>query len=554
LIKRWLNKAEESVMVHKMYSKKTTQPGNQRKKQSVSMDTPASVQSVPEPENLTGRLDSVMQMQSMIGNRATTRLLKQSAPVQAKLEVSPANDIYEQEAEHVADHVVASFSSSGAVAQGISATKPNTMRAVQRIMRMHSGSDTVGGKEVSSDVHAGIQQSRGSGQPLDHSVRSRMEGAFGRSFGNVRIHHNAASHTLNRSLQARAFTTGSDIFFKQGAYDPHSSAGQHLLAHELTHVVQQSGKVNRMMIQRAFDTSGGTWSYNTYKTIVEESKPGAEIELHFTPNNSVESSKVALVQKVKKIHNGKNLDAEKKVQEQAGTLVGNASKTAANRTTDSGEGHWDRALTYTNPVYGAQNLAAGKDISETASSKYDMSNENPAKRSNYQLGHRYNSFFGMKNNVRDAILWDKPNQPSAGPGTEMIFEVSAVSIAGPQKGTFYGSVEWGFQITGTEEEPQNNIIPFTVISQGTPSANMMELAEVWNNKPTIIGGNEVENTKMLTTKYTSLANTIDLTDATAVANAIKTIEDQLAALTGNDQKNANFELKFLKTKLKNLQG
>ncbi|PJF34084.1 MAG: hypothetical protein CUN57_00465, partial [Phototrophicales bacterium] len=252
--------------------------------------------------------------------------------------------------------------------------------------------------------------------------------------------------------------------------------------------------------------------------------------------------KIALTQKVKKMVNGKNLDLDKKQKEKKGTLFGNAAKTAANRTTDTGEGHWDRMLSATNPVYGAKNLEEGKDISKTEKSTFNMSEDlDPSERSNYQLGHRYNSWFGLKNNVREAILWDQPNVPTGADGTEMIFEVSAVSIKGPQKGTFYGSVEWGFRITGTEDDPQVNLVGPSIISQGTPSDSMMELAEIWNNKPTIVGGQEVENTKMLTTKYKSMANNIDLTDATAVNTAIELIEAQLPDLEGTDLKNAKFE-------------
>jgi len=66
-----------------------------------------------------------------------------------------------------------------------------------------------------------------------------MEGVFQVSFGQVRIHADPEADALNRGVAAVAFTVGSDIFFRAGAYQPHSAAGQHLLAHELTHVVQQ---------------------------------------------------------------------------------------------------------------------------------------------------------------------------------------------------------------------------------------------------------------------------------------------------------------------------
>jgi len=92
-------------------------------------------------------------------------------------------------------------------------------------------------------VEAGIEQARGGGQPLDRTVQRQMESAFGTNFSHVRVHTDSGANTLNHALSARAFTTGQDIFFRQGEYNPGSSSGKELLAHELTHVVQQTGGI-----------------------------------------------------------------------------------------------------------------------------------------------------------------------------------------------------------------------------------------------------------------------------------------------------------------------
>ena len=94
---------------------------------------------------------------------------------------------------------------------------------------------------VPSATEEAIRQKRGSGQPLDNGVREQMEPAFKADFGDVRVHNDAQADTLSRSLNARAFATGNDIFFRKGTYNPGSSGGRELLAHELTHVVQQGG-------------------------------------------------------------------------------------------------------------------------------------------------------------------------------------------------------------------------------------------------------------------------------------------------------------------------
>lgn len=91
-------------------------------------------------------------------------------------------------------------------------------------------------------VEARIQRAAGKGQPIAPKVREPLEDAFGADFGPVRIHADSEGHHLSNVLQAKAFTTGPDIFFRQGAYAPDSPSGKHLLAHELTHVVQQSGE------------------------------------------------------------------------------------------------------------------------------------------------------------------------------------------------------------------------------------------------------------------------------------------------------------------------
>jgi hypothetical protein len=85
----------------------------------------------------------------------------------------------------------------------------------------------------------------GGGSPLDSVTRAEMEGRLGHDFGDVRVHTGAAAHESAKSVNAQAYTVGSDIVFQQDAYDPGSAAGQHMLAHELTHVVQQrSGPVD----------------------------------------------------------------------------------------------------------------------------------------------------------------------------------------------------------------------------------------------------------------------------------------------------------------------
>jgi hypothetical protein len=85
-----------------------------------------------------------------------------------------------------------------------------------------------------------IQGARGDGQALEAAVEQKMGDALGADFSDVRVHTGEQSHALNQELGALAFTTGKDVFFGENQYAPHSTGGQELIAHELTHVVQQS--------------------------------------------------------------------------------------------------------------------------------------------------------------------------------------------------------------------------------------------------------------------------------------------------------------------------
>lgn len=82
-------------------------------------------------------------------------------------------------------------------------------------------------------------------QGLDSALRSEMESAFGESFGDVRVHTGGEAERMNEELGARAVTRGRDVYFDRGEYEPHTTKGKELLAHELAHVVQQGGAAGR---------------------------------------------------------------------------------------------------------------------------------------------------------------------------------------------------------------------------------------------------------------------------------------------------------------------
>lgn len=235
-------------------------------------------------------IQAVARLQSTIGNQAVHRL------IQTKLVVGPAGDRYEQEADRVADQVMAR--SPGAEGQSLQRADEDEMvqskplaATISRLVQRASAEDeeepvqtkplatplqragpeeeelqtrrldlqrteedeelhrsvsaptshAEAGFEVDPSLETRLASLQGQGSPLPTDVRSRMESRFGTDFSEVRVHAGSDAAHLSRQLSAQAFTHGSDVYFGEGRFDPSSPTGQRLLAHELTHVVQQTG-------------------------------------------------------------------------------------------------------------------------------------------------------------------------------------------------------------------------------------------------------------------------------------------------------------------------
>ena len=184
-------------------------------------------------------------------------------PVQAKYAVSEPNDPFESEADQMADRVVSPspaesqhfFDSSNAslVQRRLDETlqeKPLAENITPVMLKeKESDQDVMTGPETENQ----ISTLSGNGNPLDPKIRSGMEQRFGVDFGRVKIHSDGSAEALSNRLGAHAFTTGNDIFFNSGKYSPETLSGKHLLAHELTHTIQQganSKTIGKQAIQR----------------------------------------------------------------------------------------------------------------------------------------------------------------------------------------------------------------------------------------------------------------------------------------------------------------
>ena len=172
---------------------------------------------------------------------------------QAKLAVGKPNDHFEQEADAVADRVVATPQHRVNSTPGLQ-TEPLSKSITKLVQRQVASVPTEqpkvqkqenGSLTASNDVASRLGSNRGGGSELDESTRSDMESSFGADFSNVRVHTGGEATQLSQDLGAKAFTHGSDIYFNEGRYNPNSSEGKHLLAHELTHTIQQGKAVQQ---------------------------------------------------------------------------------------------------------------------------------------------------------------------------------------------------------------------------------------------------------------------------------------------------------------------
>ena len=182
-------------------------------------------------------------------------------PVQlSSMRVSSPGDPAEREASAMA-HTVVNLQGAGSTARRIGGTDSGVLRraspapiarqasAPAVIQRSATPAGASGG-----DVPARIQASLAGGTPLPASVRRFMEPRFGASFANVRVHTDANAASLSRQLAALAFTTGNHIFFARDQFQPETAAGRELIAHELTHTIQQSAVIQRQQDVRVAQT------------------------------------------------------------------------------------------------------------------------------------------------------------------------------------------------------------------------------------------------------------------------------------------------------------
>jgi hypothetical protein len=193
-------------------------------------------------------LSPVQLLQRRIGHQALMRLLSQRqnepsaainaaaflAALQPKLTIGAVNDPLEHEADRVAGQVMRMPPPeiSAAVAPQVS----RKCAECEEEEKLQKEAATAEAGYVPESVHEVL---RSPGQPLDTATRAFFEPRFGYDFSRIRIHADGEASATARALQARAYTLGRDVVFGAGEYAPSTAQGKRLLAHELTHVLQQ---------------------------------------------------------------------------------------------------------------------------------------------------------------------------------------------------------------------------------------------------------------------------------------------------------------------------
>ena len=242
----------------------------------------------------SSHVDRILFLQRTIGNQAVQRLIK-SGTLQTKLKIGQQGDKYEQEADRVADAVMQMPEPQvqRQTEQEEEKLQAKTMAEqitplVQRQIETEEEEEEIIQTEranrrtpqVGHSLEAQIHHLRGGGQPLSTPTRAFFEPRFSYDFSQVRVHTDSKAVEAAGSVKAKAFTIGREVVFSSGNYSPNTFGGRQLLAHELTHVIQQQGRQQR--IQRVTDD------------VVECNRNGAPACLVHLHGNETEALNVAV--------------------------------------------------------------------------------------------------------------------------------------------------------------------------------------------------------------------------------------------------------------------
>ncbi|MCB8777817.1 DUF4157 domain-containing protein [Planktothrix agardhii 1031] len=211
------------------------------------------IQAKPDISNIQREGEEEEEIQAKPDISNIQREGEEEEEIQAKPDISNIQREGEEEEEIQAKSDISAIQREGEEEEEVQAKADSS--AIQREgeeeeeVQAKPQNKTLGGGAVSTDIETTIQSAKSVGSPLDAGMQRKMGKAMGADFSGVKVHTDSQSDKLNRSLSSRAFATGPNLFFKQGEYNPGSKTGQELIAHELTHVVQQGATANHHSVQ-----------------------------------------------------------------------------------------------------------------------------------------------------------------------------------------------------------------------------------------------------------------------------------------------------------------
>lgn len=258
-------------------------------------------------------------------------------------------------------------------------------------------------------------------------------------------------------------------------------------------------------------TMGGEWSTTKYDIVKDGAKEvGVDIELNFNPKDPVDSKMIGLTQTVKPFNEG------------APNPSNDHKKSQMIKDEGPGKGTYvDRLKDYGNPIYPTEKPGAHDELKDTPTNDFWGQN-----------GFHHKEGGAPKH--QKAILKDTPQRPARTKNAGQIFETAALSLDGPQKNAYYGTVQWGWTADDTGAFKK---LPLTLVSMGVPTGTFMKAADIWNKSKT----SEGDDTLDLPISH-HRSHDVCYTDEGLKK---KIAELELTAKTSTDP-NVQFELTYLK--------
>lgn len=227
--------------------------GNQTVSRLMTPERDEGKEHTSSTESTTQAMQSILGHTTALVNKSTisnpaipannqTTVPHKSQTIQAKLQVNEIDDPYEKEADKVAETVMRMPASAPPPPPADDEQSNDNNDSIPTVQRQ---ADPLGGTEVNPELESRVSGLNGKGSPLPDQDREFFESRMGADFSGVRVHTNSGAAQLSQDLNARAFTVGGDIAFGEGEYQPGSTDGRKLLAHELTHTVQQGSSAKR---------------------------------------------------------------------------------------------------------------------------------------------------------------------------------------------------------------------------------------------------------------------------------------------------------------------